>query len=139
MMPGSVQFQFLSTLKLILPEVSRHPLPIVLPTTENERMRPVIRYIYYHLHEELSLSELADKFGMSSRTLSRLFQSTMDISFFQYLKLSRIVRSMQFLLQSDKSISEIAYETGYNSISAFSNTFYQLVNMRPSDFQKLRS
>lgn len=137
--PGTIPYQFLSTLKHILPEISVHPLPIVLPTTQNERMQEVIRYIYYHISEDLTLAGLAPKFGMSVRTFSRLFQSALNTSFFQYLKLSRIVRAMQLLLQSDKSISQIAYETGYNSISAFSNTFYQLVNMRPSDFQKLKS
>jgi AraC-like DNA-binding protein len=135
--PGSKQYQFLSTLKDILPQISKHPLPIVLPTSDDERMQPIIEYLHTHLSDPLTLLGVADKFGMSVRTLSRLFQSAMDISFLQYLKLCRAIRAMELLLQTNKTISEIAYETGYTSISAFSNTFYQLVHVRPSDFKKL--
>jgi len=38
------------------------------------------------------------------------------------------------MLQTNKSLSEIAYETSYGSISAFSKAFYQLTNMHSSDF-----
>lgn len=135
--PQSFKAQFLNTMKCLLPEISTHPLPVVLPTTENERLQPVIRYIHQQLSDPLTLPQVANLFGFSVRSLSRLFQQSINISFLQYLKLSRIIRAMEYLLQTNKSISEIAYHVGYNSISSFSNTFYQLINMRPTEFQKL--
>jgi len=39
-------------------------------------------------------------------------------------------------LQNDMSTSEIAFLTGYNSLAAFSKAFFQLTNIRPSDFGK---
>ncbi|WP_018616768.1 AraC family transcriptional regulator [Segetibacter koreensis] len=131
---GNHGFQFLAAIKEILPEISKNPLPIALPTTQDERMRPIILHIENHLSEELTIEKLGKEFGLGERTLSRLFQSTLQLSFFQYLKLVRIVRGIAIMLQTTKSISEIAYETGYGSISAFSKAFYQLTNMRPSDF-----
>ncbi|GAB3862396.1 helix-turn-helix transcriptional regulator [Hymenobacter terrigena] len=128
------RFQFLATLKSILPTISRHPLPISLPTTDDERLRPLLAYVAKNLGEPLELGALARQFGFSTRTLTRLFQQRMSLSFVQYLKLCRIIAAMELLLQTSKSISEIAYEVGYNSLSAFSNTFYQLVQRRPSDF-----
>jgi AraC-like DNA-binding protein len=135
--PGTYQSQFLDTMKYLLPEISTHPLPVVLPTTENERLEPVIKYLQQHLSNPLTLPQVAAHFSFSVRSLSRLFQQSMGISFLQYLKLSRIIRAVEELLQTHKSISEIAYDVGYNSISAFSNTFYQLIRMRPTEFQKL--
>ena len=132
--PGNFGFQFLSAIKEILPEISKTPLPIAVPTTQNERMRPIILYIDKHLSEELSIEKLSKEFGIGERTMSRLFQSTLQLSFLQYLKLVRIVRGIAIMLQTTKSLSEIAYETGYGSISAFSKAFYQLTNTRPSDF-----
>ena len=41
---------------------------------------------------------------------------------------------MEQMLQTKKNISEIAYSVGYNSLSAFSNTFSQLVHRRPTEF-----
>lgn len=127
-------YLFLRNLKLMLPHISRHPLPIALPTTDDERLLPVLRHIYEHLDELLEISALAQHFGFSTRNLSRLFQQRMHLSFSQYLKLRRVTAAMELMLQTRKSISEIAYEVGYNSLSAFSNAFYQLVNRRPTEF-----
>lgn len=137
-LPDGTHFQFLQTLKHILPEVSRHPLPIVLPVTDNERLLPLIHYLHQHLSDPLQLPDVAQQFGFSVRSLSRLFQKTMNISFIQYLKLCRIIRGMEELLQTDKSVSEIAYDVGYTSLSTFSNTFYQLVNQRPGEFRAMK-
>jgi AraC-like DNA-binding protein len=132
--PGESGFQFLAALKELLPDISKNPLPLALPTTQNEKMRPMLLYIEEHLAEELTMERLSKVFGLGERTLLRLFQSTLQLTFLQYVKLVRIVRGMALMLQTTKSLSEIAYETGYGSISAFSKAFYQLTNMRPSDF-----
>ncbi|WP_143306872.1 AraC family transcriptional regulator [Chitinophaga vietnamensis] len=136
-MPGSKAFTFVKALKHILPEVSLAPLPITLPTTRNSRVQPMLRYIQENLAEPLTLESICHAFNTSERTLTRLFRSTMDISFFQYLKLARMLRAMGYLLETDKTISEIAWDTGYNSVAAFSNTFFKLVGRRPSEFQHL--
>lgn len=135
---GTQEYGFLNTLKSILPAISKHPLPIVVPTTDNERLRPALLYIYEHLSEELTLESIATATGFSERTLSRLFQASLDISFFQYLKLLRITKAMEKLLETDLTISEISYQVGYDSISSFSNTFQKLTGQRPSAFRELR-
>lgn len=134
-LPGSNGYRFVKAIKNILPDISSTPLPINLPTTQHPRMKPVLKYIQENLAEPLTLESIGTEFNYSERTLTRMFRSTMDISFFQYLKLARMIRAMGYLLETEKSISEIAWDTGYNSVSAFSNTFYKLVGKRPSDFQ----
>jgi len=135
-LPNNKGYAFLAAIKEILPEISKTPLPIALPTTQDERMRPIILYIEKHLSENLTLEKLSKEFGLSERSLSRLFQSKLQMSFQQYLKSVRIVRGIAIMLQTTKSLSEIAYETGYGSISAFSKAFNQMTNMRPSDFSR---
>ena len=133
--PGDPRYQFVSTIKNILPENSTKSLPIALPFTDNKRMQGIVKYIDDNITILHTLHSIGDKFGLSDRSLSRLFQSTLGISFLQYLKLLRIVKSLEMILQTDKSMSEIAYSIGYQSLSAFSNTFYQLTRARPSDFK----
>ncbi|GGF02622.1 AraC family transcriptional regulator [Hymenobacter cavernae] len=128
------QYLFLQTLKMILPKISQHPLPIVLPTTDDERLQPVLAYLHQNLGEPLEVAAVARRFGFSMRNLSRLFQQRMSLSFVQYLKLCRVIAAMEQMLQTSKNISEIAYSVGYNSLSAFSNTFTQLVHCRPTEF-----
>lgn len=134
-LPDDKRFTFIKAIKNMLPEISSVPLPITLPTTENPRLQPVLKYIQENLGEPLSLESVGYEFSYSERTLTRLFRATMDISFFQYLKLARMIKAMGYLLETEKTINEIAWDTGYNSVSAFSNTFFKLVGKRPSDFQ----
>jgi AraC-like DNA-binding protein len=126
-------YLFLLNLKLVLPHISHHPLPLALPTTEDPRLVPVLRYIYEHIGELLELNAVARQLGFSPRSLSRLFQECLSISFGQYLKLRRMMAAMELMLQTKQTVTEIAYAVGYNSLASFSNTFYKVVGKRPSD------
>ena len=132
---GDQRYQFLETIKNILPVNSTRALPIALPFTENERMQMIMKYIDANIADTHTMLSIGNKFGLSGRSLSRLFQATLGISFLQYLKLLRIVKSLEMILHTDKSLSEIAYTIGYQSLSAFSNSFYQFTRVRPSDFK----
>jgi len=127
-------YSFLKALLFLLPEISHNILHTVLPVTKNERLVPILRYLEANISSELSLASISKEFAISERTLSRIFQAELSISFLQYLKQLRMVRAVEMMLQTGLTLSEIAYETGYQSISAFSNTFYQLTKMRPSQF-----
>lgn len=132
---GDLRYQFLTTIKNILPENSTRMLPIALPFTDNNRMQVIVKYIDSNIADAHTIQSISGRFGLSDRSLSRLFQATLGISFLQYLKLLRIIKALEMILQTDKSMSEIAYAIGYHSLSAFSNTFYQLTRLRPSDFK----
>lgn len=133
--PGDSQYQFLETIKNILPENNSRMLPTALPFTENDRMQIIMQYIDENISEMHTMASIGSKFGLSQRSLSRLFQTTLGLSFLQYLKLLRMVKALEMILHGDKSMSEIAYFVGYQSLSAFSNTFYQFTKLRPSAFK----
>lgn len=131
-----IAYNFMTAIKDILPQLSTKSFPIAVPTTSNARLRPIVLYMAQNFSQPLTLDQVSARFAMGDRTLSRLFQSTMSISFLQYLKLIRMVKAIEMILQGDLSTTEIAYLTGYNSVAAFSKAFYQLTNIRPSDFGK---
>lgn len=134
--PGEKGYRFLATIKEILPEISVKTLDIALPSTDNERMSKVLQYMDKNISEAHSLQSISDKFGFSDRSLSRLFQSSLSISFLQYLKLLRMVKALEMMLKTDKTLGEISYAVGYQSLSAFSSTFRQYTSFSPSDFLK---
>lgn len=134
--PKDKNYPFMVALKTILPQLNPKSFPIALPTTTNAKLRPIVLYMSQNFAEQITIANIATRFGMGERTLSRLFQSTMSLSFLQYLKLLRVVRAIEMIMQGDSSTTEIAYLTGYNSLAAFSKAFYQLTNIRPSDFNK---
>jgi AraC-like DNA-binding protein len=129
-------FEFLVALKNILPTLNNQALPMILPVTNDERMVKVLKYLSRNIDKNLNLKEVSIKFNMSERSMSRLFQSCLNISFLQYLKTLRIITALELILKTNKTISEIAYEVGYETLGAFSNTFYTFTKSRPSDLRK---
>lgn len=132
---GSWEFDFLTTLKGVLSKENLKKFSIQLPTTDDERLNTIIDNFKNRLNENLSLDSIAQQSGMSVRSLTRLFQTKLHITFVQYLKMLRIIRAMELIKDTDWNMTEIAYEIGYSNISAFSNTFHQLTNMRPTEFK----
>jgi len=132
---GSWEFEFLSTLKNVLSKENLKKFSIQLPTTDDQRLNVIIDSFKNRLNENLTLESTAKQSGMSVRSLTRLFQTKLHITFIQYIKMLRIIRAMELIKDTDLNITEIAYEIGYSNISAFSNNFHQLTNMRPSEFK----
>lgn len=135
--PTDENFEFLIALKNILPELNHKTLPIVLPITEDESMQRILRYLETKISLSLTLDDVSRHFNMSTRSLSRLFQATLHISFLQYLKTLRMVKAIEMLLKTNIPIGEIAIKVGYDSIGSFSNAFYALTQSRPSDFRRV--
>lgn len=133
---GTFPFDFVKTLVHLLADSKQESLPFSLPTTTNKKIQEILFYIQHNLDQKLSLETIGKRFGMSARTLSRQFNEHLSTTFFQYLKMARIIRAIEMLLQDELTVSEIAFATGYESISAFSNTFVSLVGTRPSDFRE---
>lgn len=129
-------FEFLIALKNLLPRLHNQALSIILPTTDDERLTKILKYLEKSLEENHSLSSLATKFNMSERSMSRLFQANLHVSFLQYLKTLRIIKALEMLLKSKKTVSEIAYSVGYDTLGAFSNSFYSFTKLRPTDLRK---
>ena len=132
---GSWEFEFLTTLKGVLSKENLKKFSIQLPTTDDQRLNAIIDGFRNRLNENLSLDSIAQQSGMSVRSLTRLFQTKLHITFVQYLKMLRIIRAMELIKDTDLNMTEIAYEIGYSNISAFSNNFQQLTNMRPTEFK----
>jgi AraC-like DNA-binding protein/quercetin dioxygenase-like cupin family protein len=129
---GDENSDFLTALKNLLPQLNKTPLPMVLPMTEDERLLKIITYLENHLDQTISLARVSKQFTVSERTLSRLFQSNLHISFLQYLTLLRMIKGLELLLKTNKPISEIAYAVGYDTLGAFSNTFKVYMHICPS-------
>lgn len=131
---GSRNFFIARAIKAILPEICETNLPLALPTAKDKRLLKVIAYLDDHLDETIFFSKLAEKFGFSERSLYRLFQKDLGMSFIQFFTIRRMLRAIELLLEKRLPVSEVAVAVGYNSIPTFSNTFYKILGQRPSDY-----
>lgn len=133
------RYTFVMAIKAILPELSKHKLPFELPLAKDSRLKKITTYLQNNLSSPLHLSEIAQQFGMSERSLARLFQSDLRMSYIKYLRTLRIIHALELLTTTNLSINEIAFKVGYDSFPTFSNMFYQMVGVRPKTYlqQKL--
>lgn len=122
--------------KMLLPELSRNVLPLALPYPEEPRLTRIVRYMDKHVAENMGFKRLAKHFGISERSLARLFKKELKMSFIQYYTIMRMLKALKLLLEDKLSINEVASRVGYNSLPTFSNTFTKVVGVRPSEYVK---
>lgn len=133
---GDHNFEFLIALKQMLPSLNKKSLPIMLPNTEHVLMNKIMKHLQDNLGKRLIIAEVSEHFAMSERTLSRLFQAQLRISFLQYVKTLRMITAIEMLVKTQKSVSQIAFEVGYSTVASFSDTFYDFTSSRPSDLRR---
>lgn len=133
------RYTFVMAIKAILPELSKHKLPFELPIAKDSRLKKITAFLKNNLSSPLHLSEIAQQFGFSERSLARLFQSDLRMSYIKYLRTLRIIHALELLTTTNLSVNEIAFKVGYDSFPTFSNMFYQMVGVRPKTYlqQKL--
>ena len=93
-------------------------------------------FIEQHYMETLTLARVADAFGFSEGHFSRLFSAQVGIPCSQYLANVRIRHAKELLLNTKKSISEIALDTGFSSADYFSSCFSKCEGITPSAFRR---
>lgn len=129
-------FEFLVALKNILPQQNSRSLPIAIPITDDEQVQKIIRYLEKNMGEKLSLKGISRHFNRSERSMSRLFQANLHMSFLQFLKTIRMIKAIELIVKTHRPIGDIAAAVGYLSISAFSDAFREFTDARPTDFRK---
>ena len=143
-MPGLNSSKCLLSLLDILYRLSqdqnRHPLGIAtgragLNQRQEERISKVFLYINQHLNEPISQAEIAKQVNLSPAALSRLFKSTTGKCFMEVVNELRIAQVCRLLAETKRTVSEIAYECGYETLSNFNNKFRQIMKMTPSKYR----
>lgn len=107
--------------------------------TENvSKIAPVLEYIDTHFSEEIALSDLASLLNVNESYLCRMFKKSVNTSIVQYLNFVRVCKAEKMLLSTDKGISEIAFETGFSSVSYFNRIFKKHKFITPSMYKRIK-
>lgn len=121
-------FSFFNLMPQINPKETFLLRPLIIPN--DPRLTPVLNYINRHLSDRLDMELLASRFHLSTRNLSRLF-NTSKIRFSSLVNHWRILRAIELMSDRDKTIQEIAYEVGFNTPNNFNRVFKQITGTSP--------
>lgn len=103
------------------------------------KFNEIINYINKNYTENLTLESVSKEFGFSKYHFSRLFKQYTQFTFCDYLMYQRVKSAEYSLAQPNMSITEIAFQSGFSSLSTFSRVFRKLKNCTPSEYRELYS
>lgn len=101
-----------------------------------QKVNKIYEYIFVNFQENISLDEVAALVNITSGSLCRYFKNKTGQTLFDFLKQVRIGYACKLLCVTNKTITEICYESGYNTLAHFNNQFKDLKKMTPSEFRK---
>lgn len=94
-----------------------------------------IEYIYNHIHDRITIEDLAEHTDLSPSYLSRLFKKELGIAVSDYIREKKIDKAQNLLKYSDFSLVEIANYLSFSSQSHFIQTFEKLVGITPKKYR----
>ena len=100
-----------------------------------DKMDEILLYIQEHCCEDISITSLANHFGLSANYLSTLLKNRLGIKFTDHITLLRLARAKELLLTTNDSIREITKQVGYYSQSYFNKIFQENENCTPVEFR----
>ncbi len=106
--------------------------------TDEKDQDPVYRtvsYIAAHFQEDLTLTGMARDLGISPYALSRIFSGTFHQNFNHYVNEVRLLYVTSMLRDTDRAITEIAYEAGFQSQATFNRVFQARYHCSPRAFR----
>ena len=102
-----------------------------------EKFILITDYINNHFTEDLSLEGVAAQAGFSKFHFSRLFKQYTDSTFYKYLNQKRIEFAKTLLQDPGVSVTEVAFKSGFSSLSAFLRMFKLMNNCTPTEFREM--
>lgn len=102
-----------------------------------DKLDSIFRYINDHYAEDITLESVADVAGFSKFHFSRLFKQYTGNNFYDYL-CHRRIKSAEALLQNPHvTITEVALQSGFSSLSTFNRIFKKQKNCTPTEYRSL--
>jgi AraC-like DNA-binding protein len=96
----------------------------------------IVSRITDDVSQTLSANELAAQLNMSESQFSRFFRKATGNNYTAFVNRVRINRACQLLMDSDRLVSHICYEVGFNNVANFNRRFLEIKGVTPSEFRQ---
>ncbi len=100
----------------------------------DNRINQIYKYAMTNFRTQLSIDEIAEEISMTPTSFCRFFKKRTNKSFIQYVNEIRVGYACKLLYERKLSISQIAFECGFDNLSHFNKQFRKIKNVNPSQF-----
>lgn len=101
------------------------------------RINKVFQYVQKHFKNDLRLSDVAAKLHLSETAFCKFFKRSSGRTFSDYVNEIRIAHACRLLIETDKQVAQVAYESGFESLTYFNRIFLKKKNIRPSEWRRI--
>jgi AraC-like DNA-binding protein/quercetin dioxygenase-like cupin family protein len=126
---------FFQALGCVVAESLEDERPLNLPVSADPVVTAATDYTRAHL-DRVAVSDVTRAVGVSERTLRRIFNTHLGMSWRSYLLRARVLRSMAMLAQPDRSILEVSIAVGFDDVGAFARSFARHCGETPSAYKR---
>lgn len=117
-------------------ELAAVPDAVWLPRVRSRELSRAVEYALARLDAPLHVPDVARAAGVSERTLARRFADEAGMPWREFLLRARMIRAMELLAGTAQALAEVAYSTGFESVSAFSTAFRRFSGETPASYRR---
>ncbi|MBS0447494.1 MAG: AraC family transcriptional regulator [Proteobacteria bacterium] len=116
--------------------LSSMPLQSFDDDTSLAQISGIVDYITENCTQPFSMAELSKRVGMSESQFSRYFRRATGNTFTDFVNRLRITRACQLLMDTDRYITNVCYDSGFNNVANFNRRFLEIKGMTPKEFRR---
>lgn len=118
-------------------ELSKSEYTSSLDEVNTKRIDQIYSFSLNNFTREITLDEVSEVANISKNSFCRYFKTHTRKTYFQFLLELRIGHACKLLAEEHLSISQVAFESGFNNLSHFNRSFKTIMTMKPQSYQKL--
>lgn len=103
---------------------------------DSERIERIFQYTMQNFKEPIQLSVIADVAGMTVPAFCSYFKKRTKKTYIDFVNEVRIGFACKLLLTTQKSVLDVCYESGFNTVANFNRQFFKIKEMTPSLYRK---
>jgi AraC-like DNA-binding protein len=131
----------------ILDDLSKKQLSPIAPNTFHNvvskksemRINKVCLFIQNNFYHKMYLKESADLIHLTESNFCKFFKKATGKTYSDYVNEIRINETCRLLIQTDKTVSQISFECGFETLSYFNRVFLYKKEMTPSVYRKMNT
>jgi AraC family transcriptional regulator len=100
------------------------------------QLRRVIGFVQAHLHQEVSLMQMAEEANLSPAYFSQMFRESTGVAPHQFVLRARVERAKELLRKQDRRVLDVAIQCGFQTQQHFARVFRTLCGMNPTQFRR---
>ena len=106
-----------------------------IENAENDRLSDIFKYVHENYKADIPLATIAAIANLTPQSFCRMFKKRANKHFIEHLNEVRISEACKLLLDTDWSISEVAYNCGYKTVSNFNKLFKESTGESPKAYR----